>query len=51
MTPGALSVMRQIPIEQRDDVVKEVYGPYAALAYKDMKEAGVYQTWHLYSHH
>ena len=46
MTPGALSVMRQIPIEQRDDVVKEVYGPYAALAYKDMKEAGVYQTWH-----
>ena len=46
MTPGALSIMRQIPIEQRDNIIKKVYGPYAVLAYKDMKEAGVYQTWH-----
>ena len=40
MTPGALSIMRQIPIEQRDNIIKKVYGPYAVLAYKDMKETG-----------
>ena len=42
------NLFRQIPWKQRNQLVRDIYGDYAVMAFKDLKRAGVHKSWHGY---
>jgi len=42
------NLFRQIPWKQRNQLVRDIYGDYAVMAFKDLKRAGIHKSWNGY---